>query len=260
MGSEAVHRDLALASPLVTGPDVKALQHAANREAKDRELGFHLAEDGELGPHTVGRVRLVAYAIGLARSTVKRVGNGHIDEKTQRLVRVPRRRTKVERARAKVRAPILRRRRAASDSVRSKIVAYCSWGVANEPSIHYRQSRPYPSSPRSLPMYTDCSGFATLAYKDAGGPDPNGSNFNGYGYTGTILAHCRHIPKADAKEADLVVFGSGTGTHVVVLVEPGSKADPLCVSHGQEAGPIRVPVSVEARAHPGQPVTYCEVL
>ena len=33
----------------------------------------------------------------------------------------------------------------ATAAIRNKIVAYCEWGVANEPSIHYQQIRPYPS-------------------------------------------------------------------------------------------------------------------
>ncbi len=410
-----------------------------------------------------------------------------------------------------------RLRLGSDDKLRQRIIAYCEWGVANATPIHYSNTRPYPSNPRALPMYTDCSGFATLAYKDAGGPDPNGASFNGYGFchepsariltrdlrwvpagdlqpgdelwafdenigeeegggrertrryreafvvasfpskkecvcvcldtgetlicstdhpwlsypdgtpnhrwtqarhllerpnlirpflpwetassweagwlagmfdgegwtgnraargkrtnhigitqalgatadrlqelapkygsfatatierdygkprinmttngggaaaaaafigtiraerlianfniegglvqkreaarvvavepvgvrevqsiettartyfaegfavhnTGTILQHCRHIAKTAAKPGDLVVFGAYPGTHVVVLLEAGSHPDPLTVSHGQEAGPTKYPVSVEADAHAGQTVTYCSAL
>ena len=64
--------------------------------------------------------------------------------------------------------------------------------------IHYRESRPIPAldRPRSLPLETDCSGFATLCYSWAGAPDPNGNGFSGEGYTGTMLATCRGDTRA----------------------------------------------------------------
>jgi peptidoglycan hydrolase-like protein with peptidoglycan-binding domain len=44
---------------------------------------------------------------------------------------------------------------------------------------------------------------------------------------------------------------------VVVLVESAAGGhDALVVSHGQEADPCRVPLSVEAAAHPGEPITF----
>jgi hypothetical protein len=46
---------------------------------------------------------------------------------------------------------------------------------------------------------------------------------------------------------DLVVFGPGTGDHVVVIVAVGSVI--TVVSHGQEAGPIQVALHVEADSH-----------
>jgi hypothetical protein len=143
-----------------------------------------------------------------------------------------------------------------SRDVRARIVAYCRWGIANEPQIHYAQTRPIPLAQRKqLPLTTDCSGFATCAYADAGAPDPNGNAYSGSGYTGTLLAHGRHIARRDAKPGDLAVFGPGAGHHVVVLLEPGTVTDPLTCSHGQEAGPIAIRLSVEAAAQPS-PITF----
>lgn len=142
------------------------------------------------------------------------------------------------------------------NAIRDRIVDYALWGTKNEPSIHYRQSRPYPSSPRSLPMYTDCSAFATLACKDAGAADPNGTGFDGYGFTGTLYSHCPKVAKADAKPGDLLEHGGYPGSHVNVLVEKGSKADPMVVSHGQESGPRLYPTSVEISAHSGQSANW----
>ncbi len=60
----------------------------------------------------------------------------------------------------------------------------------------YREVRPYPPSLGSVYAEgSDCSGTSTLAYKYAHVAypshvsDPNGFNFNGYGYTGTLLNH-----------------------------------------------------------------------
>jgi len=133
--------------------------------------------------------------------------------------------------------------------VRSLIVKQARWGVANEPRIHYREARPMPLT-ATLPLTTDCSGFVTLCFFLAGAPDPNGLNYNGQGYTGTLLAHGQHIPLAAVKPGDAVVYGPGTGWHTALVVEAGH--DPLTVSHGQEAGPQYCRVSQDGRL----PQTY----
>lgn len=137
-------------------------------------------------------------------------------------------------------------------TVRGEIVANALWGAANEREIHYSQgSHRFDAlrTPRYLPLYTDCSAFVTLCYAWAGAPDPNGLDYNGSGFTGTLLGHLPQIPLADAQPGDLIVYGPSTGDHVVVIVEPGP--DPMTVSHGQEAGPVRVRHSIEARYHRG---------
>ncbi|HET7507413.1 MAG TPA: NlpC/P60 family protein [Solirubrobacterales bacterium] len=141
-------------------------------------------------------------------------------------------------------------------SVRDQIVRYAGWGVAHASQIHYAQRRPIDGigHREKLPLTTDCSGFATDCFNWAGASDPNGRRYDGYGYTGSMLGACRHISRGQAEPGDLVVFGAGSGTHVVILVGTGS--DPLVVSHGQEIGPIRCRLSVEARAHAGQPMTF----
>jgi hypothetical protein len=123
------------------------------------------------------------------------------------------------------------------------------WGVANEPQIHYRETRPMPLT-ATLPLTTDCSGFVTLCYFLAGAPDPNGLGYNGQGYTRTLLAHGKHIPLAQVKPGDVIVYGPGAGWHTALIVEAGP--DPLTVSHGQEKGPELVRVSQDGRL----PQTY----
>jgi cell wall-associated NlpC family hydrolase len=146
-----------------------------------------------------------------------------------------------------------------SERWRAAIVANAKWGVLNKDAIHYSQSGARMAAvhePRHLPLYTDCSAFITLCYSWAGAPDPNGLRYNGYGFTGTMLWNCRHIQPTQAKPGDIIVFGNYPGTHAVVIVGNAGFINPLCVSHGQEAGPILVELTVEKQYHAGQTVTF----
>jgi cell wall-associated NlpC family hydrolase len=89
----------------------------------------------------------------------------------------------------------------------------------------------------------DTSSFVTWCYRQAGAPDPNGIGYDGSGFTGTLLAHMRHIPQSRVRPGDLVVWGSGSGRHVALVVKAGK--DPLLASHGSEAGPRLVSFSAE---------------
>lgn len=133
---------------------------------------------------------------------------------------------------------------------RQRIIAWCRWALNHESGIHYQQSRPIPlqrGKNHQLPLFTDCSGSTTIAYYAAGLPDPNGRKYDGSGYTGTLRAHLAKKPLAEVKPGDLIVYGGGTGSHVVIVYKAG--ADPIVFSHGQESGPRLYPHSVEAGAH-----------
>jgi hypothetical protein len=129
-------------------------------------------------------------------------------------------------------------------TIRQKIVTAARWGIENEPRIHYGEIRPIPLG-RTLPLRTDCSGFVTLCYFLAGAPDPNGRDYDGSGYTGTLLGWLRAIAPLDAKRGDLVVWGTYPGRHVALVLEPGD--DPLLCSHGSERGPLAIRFSDESR-------------
>jgi cell wall-associated NlpC family hydrolase len=130
-------------------------------------------------------------------------------------------------------------------TLRQKIVAAARWGIANEPRIHYGQTRPIPLA-RDLPLTTDCSGFVTLCYFLAGAPDPNGLDYSGSGWTGTLL---RHLARTDRLRAgDVVVWGEYPGRHCALVLAGG--ADPLLASHGQERGPVEIRLSAESRFQP----------
>ena len=72
--------------------------------------------------------------------------------------------------------------------------------------------------------------------------DPNGNHFRG-GYTGTLLSHCNHIAVEQARIGDLIVYGPGTGTHAVFVLERvfgDGGHDFWVVSHGHQGDPSRV--------------------
>jgi cell wall-associated NlpC family hydrolase len=122
--------------------------------------------------------------------------------------------------------------------IRAGIVEYCQWACVNERQIHYAQSRPMPKKPRSLPYFTDCSGFATLAYQDAGAPNPNGGRYyDGYGYTGTMMQNGDEVKIP--YPGDLIIYGKYPGHHVVVYLYTWHGAW-IVASHGGEYGPIKV--------------------
>jgi peptidoglycan hydrolase-like protein with peptidoglycan-binding domain len=139
----------------------------------------------------------------------------------------------------------------ASSKKRDALCAYWRWGIQHEPQIHYAQIRPFPVvNPRKLPMRTDCSGYVSLAFKDAGLPDPNGEHWSGLGYTGTLLQHGRRITQAMTKPGDVVVFGAFPGHHTAGVLERMPDGDLLLASHGQEKGPFEIALSEERRYQP----------
>jgi hypothetical protein len=121
-----------------------------------------------------------------------------------------------------------------ADGSRKAVVAVAdaAWGIEHSGN-HYcypkdergdgsRDARPIPDSLWSADAHAgiDCSAFATLCYKEAGCPDPNGNNYNGSGNTSTLIAHCRRV--AFPGIGDLV-FYSGDGNlsypgHVAVYI------------------------------------------
>jgi cell wall-associated NlpC family hydrolase len=95
-----------------------------------------------------------------------------------------------------------------------------------------------------FPRFADCSSYVTWCLWDAlGGPNAgrdivNGSNWTA-GYTGTQLGHGREVPINRAQIGDLAFYGPSRGNinHVTIVVAPGR-----VVSHGQDSGPLLVPI------------------
>jgi hypothetical protein len=245
---EVTVRTLGLTTPYMHGPDVREAQTLL---AHNHYGNFHPgAPDGQYGPLTAAATERAKIALGFPDNE-----HNHLYDPALRgfLEGSPLPHDYEERRKAHLRA------KHSVAGVRERIVANGRWGVEHEPQIHYRESRPIDGlgHPHKLPLTTDCSGFVTDCYQWAGAPDPNGNNYNGQGYTGTMLSHCRHIPASAVQPGDLVVWGPFPGEHVALVIEPGG--DPLLVSHGQESGPLSIRFSVESAAH-HQPATWLTCL
>ena len=107
----AVNRDLRLTTPLMEGPDVKALQRAIN--ARARELPFidaHLRTDSQFGSHTARACSRVAFALGLADAVCAEAKAGTVVQLTEQLIRDPSGLSSDDRRRARDREPLLKQR------------------------------------------------------------------------------------------------------------------------------------------------------
>jgi cell wall-associated NlpC family hydrolase len=135
-------------------------------------------------------------------------------------------------------------------SAQNRILDYVRWAMDHRGLIGYAQRRPMHSSTRHLPMDIDCSEFATLTYKDAQLPDPNGNHFNGSGNTSTLRAHGSRVSVAQI--GDLAFYEHPD--HVGVYVHAGVIGRAEVVEHGSDPGPRYEPDDyrpiVEVRRYP----------
>lgn len=105
----------------------------------------------------------------------------------------------------------------------------------------------------------DCSESVTLMFRLAGLKDPNGLNYDGYGYTGDMLDHLPHFTDwEEVHEGTLIVFGAGTGTHVVMVTRPNGQ-NPMVYSHGSHANSAIWDLDTERTYHPGEPMTLLAI-
>jgi hypothetical protein len=242
-------RTLQLTNPYMAGNDVLLAQQVLLQNSFQ---AFNPGTpDGQYGPATANATRQAKWALGFPDKQCDTVFGHKLFAYLRGEAPLP---ADFEARRAKRGRDL-----AQAGSLRDAIVGHAKWGVANEPQIHYQQLRPMDGigQPRKLPLQTDCSGFVTLCYAWAGAPDPNGTRFNGQGYTGTLLQHCNHIAQSAAQNADMVVWGPPPGHHVAIVIEAGP--DPLLASHGQEKGPVAIRFSVETKYQPA-PVTWLSCL
>jgi hypothetical protein len=144
-------------------------------------------------------------------------------------------------------------------TTRTLIRRYLEKAEANQPDIHYSQFRPLTSlgDPPSSEFTTDCSGLCISAFRwaDIWLPwtvkDPGGYGYQGWGYTGSILAtnKNRRVPfdhkffVGDMALYGTIVRGVMITTHVVICRRNGDFMSSIWTSHGSERGPYAVRIN-----------------
>lgn len=139
------------------------------------------------------------------------------------------------------------------ETARFLIRRYCERAEENRADIHYAQTRPmnHLGKSPSTEFTCDCSGFTTGAFRWADlhtawrVHDPNGFDYSGWGYTGTLLSHNkqRRVPfDRFFWVGDMAIYGPSLSrtTHVVICRKNGDAEDSLWTSHGNENGPYSV--------------------
>jgi hypothetical protein len=95
--------------------------------------------------------------------------------------------------------------------IRDAIVAEAARLYARRNEIDYVQSRPFAlKAPPFVPPQLDCSAFATVCHFVGGAPDPNARNYDGHGYTGTLMSRGVRCAERDLEPGDLVFYGRTT--------------------------------------------------
>ena len=142
------------------------------------------------------------------------------------------------------------------EGIRPLLLHYCHWYVDHKGQIAYEEVRPGDFGAR-LPRWDDCSlAFINVFYL-AGGHDPSGNNFNGWGNTNSLARNGQAIKqeKTDLRVGDGVIYYDNSGNftpynteHIAMLVD-SDQGDPLTMSHGQSSEPAFVRVSQDGRPH-----------
>lgn len=97
------------------------------------------------------------------------------------------------------------------ERIRSRIVAEARRLYAHRANIAYAQERPFAlERPPFIPPRMDCSEFVTVCHFVGGAPDPNGRNYDGLGYTGTLIAHGERCSSRELEAGDLAFYGITT--------------------------------------------------
>lgn len=195
------------------------------------------ALDGNAGEQWMAAINRAKYALGYPKSRIHPV----FGEQLYNYL-LPRGRTGWKPLPPTYRARRIKRLKAAQVTKRVLVCDYARWGIKHEREISYAQVRPIPSRPWSLPMHTDCSGFATLAYKAAGANDPNHNNYDGSGNTSTLEAHGIHVSASALRPADLVFYDHPD--HVGIYM-----GDKMVIEHGSSAGPRWEPYNYRTVTH-----------
>jgi hypothetical protein len=143
------------------------------------------------------------------------------------------------------------------DDITKDLQFWMKWFVDHQPHVKYAEVRPIQMGTH-LDIIDDCSGTVTDIVYLAGGHDPNGFNFNGWGNTTSIAKNCHLTEKNRLTVGDLCLYYNGYGwspydtVHISMVYKLGE--DPIMMSHGWSGEPAFGRQSLDGR--PRQFFTY----
>jgi hypothetical protein len=144
---------------------------------------------------------------------------------------------------------------------RDRVVQAAELARANKAQVHYSQepnrwdgiNNRRNAKTGGFPRHADCSSFATwclwngLHLMYGLGDLVNGADWTA-GFTGTMLDHGKRVrDEGNILRGDCVFYRPGGVNHVAIVVATKHQghAVPLVVSHGSEAGPLRLKYDYE---------------
>jgi hypothetical protein len=208
------HRELTLSSPVERGEDVKNVQAAANKVYRHFRIERRIRVDGEMGPQTHSACRETALLLGVRAGELRKLRNGKVTVRTQKLIR-GRDRSRLERLAAGRRRDYrrrLRKRYGKDGGEKAIAIARRLIGVTEDPAGSNwgpQISKWIRYTGYSFPVYW-CGCFACWCVGRAGAKVPNRIRL---GYTGYITADAnahqnglRAVSWEDARAGDIVVY------------------------------------------------------
>jgi WD40 repeat protein len=123
-------------------------------------------------------------------------------------------------------------------STRLNIVGAAEFAAAHASRVHYTQGPQRMSGVRSkvqlpsLPPYEDTSSFVTWCYWQAGAPDPSELSYNGFEWSGSLIARGRVV--TSPRPGDIAFYGPSTRSPKYVAIYVG---DGKAVAHRRATGP-----------------------
>lgn len=244
---KAVHRSLHLTTPLMRGEDVEQLQAVMRAFMQDHKIDWlPITVDGQFGPQTMHAARFLTWVLGL--------GKGHripiqkrntLAEATQRLLRDPAKRSRVERSRQKKRSKRLAEIRRKQTEGPAAAVAYARSFIGTTES---------PAGSNSGPTHTNAKGqkggvtfweaywglgpcfwclcFASYCAKEIGGAKISGNCVFSVAIEEMARNHSNgwvQVPVAAAKPGDISIWKfdgpNSPSDHGELVVEDGVRED-----------------------------------
>ena len=140
-------------------------------------------------------------------------------------------------------------------SVREELLAYMTATATGKYGWQYKEVRPLPLPPLLEHGITaDCSfGVKILCHWAGVQNDPTGNDWDGNGNSTSIYNHLPHIPVAEGRVGDIVVFGPNGSAHAAMIMA-ADPTNPKLWSFGHQGAPNVYHLHDDSR-----PATVCKL-